>query len=842
MSGPGEPGETAAEPGEAVSEPGEEDSGTPGQHTSPDMAREVSPDTAREVSPDTAREVSPDTAREVSPREATSPGMARGDTSPDMAREAREVSPGGDAPSAVLQELAQAYGVATEYWDWRGQQVTVPDRTIWAVLCSLGVAGGGGVGSPGGQVPDDEAARLALLEHDLAPWRRTLPPVVVTRAGWTPRVPVHLRHGAQVTAWVELEDGGRRDLAQLDEWVEPRVIDGEQIGEAVFVVPGDLPLGWHRIQVEIRADSDTRASAAPATDLASGPTAGLPEPGSRTLEPVAASCSLVVTPGQLMVPSALDAGQSWGFMTQLYAIRSARSWGVGDLDDLAELAVWSAADGGADFVLVNPLHAAEPVPPMEPSPYLPTTRRFVNPLYIRVESVPEVATMPSAERQLLEWQADAVIPTNSDDDIDRDAAWIAKRSALETVFALPRSLGRRREFAAFCDEQGAGLTDFATWCALTEEYGPAWVRWPRELQDPRSPQVARERERLQVRVDFYRWLQWIADEQLAAAHRRSREAGMALGVVHDLAVGVHPQGADTWSLGSALARGVTVGAPPDPFNQQGQDWSQPPWRPDQLAESGYAPYRDMLRTVLRHAGGVRVDHVIGLFRLWWVPEGATPEDGTYVRCDHEALVGILALEAHRAGAVVIGEDLGVVEPWVRTYLTERGILGTSISWFERTEAGDPLPPEQWRELCLATVATHDLPPTAGYLAGVHVDLRDQLGLLDRPVEEERAEDDADREEILEELARRGLLREGATEQETVEALHRLLTWTPSRLVGVAVADAVGDRRPINQPGTDEEYPNWRLPITDSAGRVVLLEDLPRSERVASLIRAVRSPR
>ncbi|HEX8497844.1 MAG TPA: 4-alpha-glucanotransferase, partial [Actinomycetales bacterium] len=518
--------------------------------------------------------------------------------------------------------------------------------------------------------------------------------------------------------------------------------------------------------------------------------------------------------------------------------RSSRSWGVGDLADLADVAVWSAADLGADFVLVNPLHAAELVGEMEPSPYLPTTRRFVNPLYIRPEDVPEVAYMPASQRQTLEWQSDEAHALNTSELLDRDASWAAKKAALETVFRLPRSISRSRAFEAYVDEQGQGLVDFATWCALAEEHGLPWGAWPKDLHDPRSPQVEAERRRLVDRVDFYAWLQWVADEQLGAAHRAALGGGMSLGIVHDLAVGVHPEGADAWALGPALARGVTVGAPPDAFNQQGQDWSQPPWRPDQLAASGYAPYRDMLRTVLRHAGGVRVDHVIGLFRLWWVPAGSSPSTGTYVRYDHEALVGILALEAHRAGAFVVGEDLGVVEPWVRDYLRERGVFGTSILWFEKDGEGVPLAPEAWRELCLATVTTHDLPPTAGYLAGIHIDVREQLGLLTRDIEEEREVDEADRAEVIALLTRRGLLREGAGDREVVEALHRFLTWTPARLLGVALADAAGDRRAINQPGTDEEYPNWRLPLSDGDGRPLLVEDLVRSRLARALARAV----
>ena len=256
------------------------------------------------------------------------------------------------------------------------------------------------------------------------------------------------------------------------------------------------------------------------------------------------------------------------------------------------------------------------------------------------------------------------------------------------------------------------------------------------------------------------WLQWLLDEQLQGAQAKAVAAGMALGTMHDLAVGVHPGGADAWRLRSTYATGISVGAPPDAYNQQGQDWTQPPWQPSALESLGYAPFRDLIRAVLRHAGGVRVDHIIGLFRLWWVPAGRSADQGTYVRYDHEALIGVLALEAARVGAVVVGEDLGVVEPSARDYLRARGILGTSILWFEAGEDGGPLPAERWRELCLASVTTHDLPPTAGFLAGDHVRLRHRLGLLTRTLEEETAADDAERESWLAEVRGRGPDRAG----------------------------------------------------------------------------------
>jgi 4-alpha-glucanotransferase len=296
---------------------------------------------------------------------------------------------------------------------------------------------------------------------------------------------------------------------------------------------------------------------------------------------------------------------------------------------------------------------------------------------------------------------------------------------------------------------------------------------------------------------------------------------------------VHPHGADAWGLGPVLAAGIQVGAPPDHFNQSGQNWSQPPWRPDRLAATGYAAYRDLVRTVLRHAGGLRVDHVIGLFRLWWIPAGRPPSEGVYVRYDHDALVGILALEAHRAGAVLVGEDLGVVEPWARDYLRERGVLGTSVLWFEYAD-GVPLPPDRWRELCLATVTTHDLPPTAAFLAGEHLDLQERLGLLTRPVAEERAAHATEREAWLAVLRDQGWLEADADVTATVQALHRAIVHSPARLLAMSLADAVGDRRTQNQPGTTDEYPNWRVPLTDASGRRLTTADVMASPSVAAL--------
>jgi 4-alpha-glucanotransferase len=420
--------------------------------------------------------------------------------------------------------------------------------------------------------------------------------------------------------------------------------------------------------------------------------------------------------------------------------------------------------------------------------------------------------------------------------------WDLKREALELVRDVPLGPGRRAAYRGFLAAEGQALQDHAIWCALAEVHGSDWHTWPEGLKDPRSAETARAREALRDRVDFHSLLVWLTDAQLATAQRTARDAGMPIGLVHDLAVGVHPGGADAWVLQDYFAAGMTVGAPPDAFNARGQDWGLPPWRPDRLAASGYAPYRDLLRALFRHAGALRLDHVMGLFRLWWIPRGRPPTEGTYVRYDAEAMLAVLALEADRAGALVIGEDLGTVEPGVRETLHERGMLGTSVLWFERDwdGSGTPLPPEEWRADCLATATTHDLPPTASRLTGDHVELRAELGLLNRPADEERAEAAADADEWRALLAQLGLLPGGPRdEEEEIRAVHRFLLRTPARMIGLWLPDTVGDRRPQNLPGTWDQYPNWRLPVADADGRPVTLEQLAASPRLRALIDVLR---
>ncbi|ORB24350.1 4-alpha-glucanotransferase [Mycolicibacterium parafortuitum] len=705
------------------------------------------------------------------------------------------VYPEDSALPASLIELAQRHGVATDYVDWTGRHVPVPSSTLIGVLDALGVAA---------TTEGDRAEALADFER--IHWSRPLPPTVVGRAGASTTFWVHVTHGDPAPVWLRLEDGSvRTGLRQVENNRLPYDLGGRLVGEASFELPADLPIGYHRLYLQT---------------------------GSSEV-----STTVIVSPASL--PHS-PAARTWGLATQLYSVRSRRSWGTGDLIDLADLAVWSAARHDAGFVLVNPMHAASPVAPMEPSPYLPTSRRFVNPLYLRVEAVPEFTDVRHRGR-IRRAQEQVQARADRAGRIDRDRAWKAKRAALEALYQVPRSAGREIAYQAFLERQGRSLDDFATWCALAERHGSDWHQWPAKFQHPRGEAVAAFVAKHPREVDFHRWLQWLLDEQLSAAQDAAVRAGMELGIMHDLAVGVDPDGADAWALQDVLALGVTAGAPPDEFNQLGQDWSQPPWRPDRLAEVSYEPFRALLAAVLRHAGGVRIDHIIGLFRLWWIPKGALPLEGTYVRYDHEAMIGIVALEAYRAGAVVVGEDLGTVEPWVRDYLRDRGLLGTSILWFETQNGRDPLPADRWREACLSAVTTHDLPPTAGYLDGEHVRLRDELGLLTRSAESELAGDREHQQAWMAELRRVGLLADGDDDVDhVVLALHRYLGLTPSRLLSLSLADAVGEVRTQNQPGTTDEYPNWRVPLGGPDGKQVLLEDIFENPRAAALCEAMRA--
>ena len=691
--------------------------------------------------------------------------------------------------SAALGRLADHFGIAREFWDWKGRYVSIPAETIVAVLRAFDL-----------DASTTEAAEAALARIEADRWLRCLPPCTVVEEGSGTHIDVHVPAGSPVTVSLRLESGETRPTWQTDNFESDRWVDGREMGEATFWLGDQLPTGYHSIVAE-------------------------------TVDGVRVA-PLIVTPTFVGFPPAMRDQRIWGYGTQLYSVTSEGSWGIGDLGDLADLIVWSGTRQFADYVLINPLHAPEPAAPVEPSPYLPASRRFINPIYIRPEAVPEFATLSCTDRDRVEaLRSEARALAAASDSIERNLVLGPKLAALRIIHAAGLRPVRSLAFEDFRRREGAGLRNFALWSVLATEHGGVWRDWPENLRSPGSPEVADYLAAHADDVEFFEWLQWIAQEQLSAAQSSSAEVGMSVGIVTDLAVGVQRSGAETWMMPDVYAAGMSVGAPPDQYNQSGQDWGQPPWRPDKLAELGYAPFRAMVAAAMRRVGGVRVDHIIGLFRLWWVPEGQGPTSGTYVRNHHEALIGILALEAHRAQALVIGEDLGTVEPWVRDYLARRGLLGTSVLWFESGMQGEPLDARWWREYCMASVTTHDLPPTLGYLAGDHVRLRDELGLLTEPLDDELAAARAEQVAWIDKLVAEGLLAAEDRDEpvEVMLGLHRFLRRTPSKVLLAALVDAVGERRTQNQPGTVDEYPNWRIPLADGTGHRVSLEQIFEAE-------------
>jgi 4-alpha-glucanotransferase len=492
---------------------------------------------------------------------------------------------------------------------------------------------------------------------------------------------------------------------------------------------------------------------------------------------------LVVVPPRCPAPER----PGWGLAVQLYAARSRRSWGIGDLGDLATLGAW-CTDQGAACLLLNPLGSTGTQLPQQPSPYYPSSRLFRSVLYLCIDEVPGAAELEGDLAPLASAAHDLLAQRR----IDRDAVLRLKLAALERLWRKARNDDETlAALAAFRAAGGPVLEAFGVHAALAERHGASWRTWPSELRHPGAHAVARAGVELADRVAFHLWCQWQLDRQLAAA------AAAGPGLVLDLPVGFDPGGFDAWWWQDLLAIDCSVGAPPDEFNGNGQDWGLPPFVPNRLAAAGFEPFTTTVRTAMRHARGLRIDHVMGLWRLWWVPEGGSPRDGAYVRYDGRTLLGLLALEARRAGCFVVGEDLGTVEDAVRDDLAAHGVLSTRLVWFE-----DRSPPE-YPTQSIASVTTHDLPTVAGLWTGADHDAQVAAGVP--------TNDEGDAE-----LRRRLVALTGAGEAAPVaavdQAVHRALGTAASVLVLATLDDVAGVEERPNLPGTVDEAPNWRLAL------------------------------
>ena len=711
----------------------------------------------------------------------------------------------------ALDELAERMGIESQFHDARGKVVHTRSETKRGLLSAMCV-----------DAADDIQAQAALEELDRSEWLRPLPPVRVLRAN-DPAAVVELVLPADTReiSWQLTLEGGdaRTGHAAFDELelIETRSFDEVLLERRRLPFESALPWGYHRLAIE----------------------------------PGGASMPLIVTPDRCWLPPALGKGRRlWGIAVQLYLLRSATDWGIGDFRDLRSL-VELSADRGADVIGLNPLHALFPDDPEHASPYSPASRLLLNVLNIDVTSVPELLQC-AATQDLIASEAfsKGVQNCRARHLVDYAEVTGIKFSVLEKLFNTCQDASdpaRWRAFEAFQREQGEVLERNCLFLALREHFANQnasladWHAWPEEYRDPVAPAVARFAAEHKHRLDFFAWLQWVADEQLGAAAAATKVRGMAVGLYRDLAVGADRAGAETWANATAVISDAQVGAPPDIYNPAGQNWGLPPFHPRALKEEGYQSFIQLLRANMRHAGGLRIDHAMGLQHLYWIPQGEKPSAGAYVRYPMEDLIGILALESHRHECMIVGEDLGTVPKGFRERMAEANILSYRVLYFEQDpETGSFLPPSSYPPLALAVVGSHDLPTLRGWWEERDLDLKEQLGLFPEPGEafRQREARERDRMQLVKALRREGLLAPDVEPDIPTlsRAAHAFLARTPSVLAMTQIDDLTDEADPVNVPATSDEHPNWRRRLS------MTLEELatrPRFNDIAQIFRAER---
>jgi malto-oligosyltrehalose trehalohydrolase/4-alpha-glucanotransferase len=713
-------------------------------------------------------------------------------------------------PEDALDRLAERMGICPQFQDARGTVVRASAETKRRLLGAMGLDASG-----------DHAVLAALDRLERAEWLRPLPPVLVAAARSALAIDVTLPGDTAELTWqLTLEDGTRTSghavFGTLD-LLARRIIDGCVLARRCLSLGGDLPLGYHRF----------------------------------TIEPGGGGMVLVVTPGACWLPA--EQARTWGIAAQLYLLRSASDWGIGDFGDLCRLIALAAAEG-AQVIGLNPLHGMFHDDPEQASPYSPASRLLLNVLNIDVSQLPELQCCPPAQALLASEEFRARLEAcRAQRLVDYAAVTGLKLEIMELLFDTFRErkdAERQQAFADFRRDRGEAFERTCLFLALrehvvqTDPEQPDWHDWPQDYRDPTSTAVARFAETKRRRIDFLAWLQWVADEQLGHAASAAAQSGMSIGLYRDLAVGANRAGAETWADAAAVVSDAEVGAPPDIFNPAGQNWGLPPFHPRALRDQAYRSFVELLRANMRHAGGLRIDHVMGLQQLYWIPQGQNPADGAYVRYPLNDLLGILALESHRQRCIVVGEDLGTVPEGFRDRMAAANVLSYRVLFFEQdATTGAFLPPAAYPQPALAVIGSHDLPTLRGWWEGRDIALKQHLGLFPGPEDRERQSEARrrDKAQLVQALHGENLLQEAGEPPvaAVARAAHAFLARTPCLLAMVQIDDLTDEADPVNVPATSDEHPNWRRRLS------MTLEELaaqPRFRDIAAIVRGERGGR
>ena len=734
-----------------------------------------------------------------------------------------------------LRRLTSLFGAATSYIDEGGVRQQVSDHSLRRILSVMGV-----------QANTSERVRMNLREARSGRWHHMLDPVMVVRVDRLPNTfPVRLPVAADQLRQLKLmwrlkkEQGGvltRRSSGGCLKIHGMSVVEGIPCHEVALPFPHRLPLGYHSLSVE-----------------ASGPR------GARR-----AAMTVVVVPDHGYVhPRVRGSRRAWGLTIQLYGLRSERNWGIGDFRDLEDMIRWAGTELGADLLGVNPLHA---LPPGQVSPYSPSSRLFHHPLYLDLEGIPEFRKAPSLQATVRTPTFQAKLaPLRRSPTVRYEAVERIKRPVLEALFRLfqrrhlLRNTGRALAFHRFVRDQGQALERFALFRALEEHMtrprrargtgSRGWRSWPKAYRHPDSPAVKRAAIRYRSRVQFFQYVEWQCQQQLRAVQAAARRAGMAIGLYKDMAVGIDPGGADAWAFQDQLVAEASIGTPPELFSPNGQRWNLAPFHPSRIRMDGYRLFANCYRRMMQDCGVIRIDHAMGLFRLFWIPEGLDPAQGTYVRYPAEDFLGILALESRRQKVMVIGEDLGTVTPAIRARLMAGGLLSYRLLLFEQTAKGRFAKPSRFPRHAAAAVTTHDLPTLRGFWVGRDIELKAQLGLYRKSEWRKRdlATRARDKQALLDALAKERLLPAGcprkaeavpALTDELCRAIYAYVARTPSRLLLLSLEDLLGDIETPNIPG-DHAYPSWR---TKAGPLGSTWKDWTSLDRVLTMAQVIRRQR